>query len=258
MWSLHTKVTIARCCVVLQTAIAALCLSATVSKPIFSLRSDALNSSITQSLWTTSIYTPIAEKHIPVEVFLGDCHNLALAFKAAQVITLIGIAALVLTFLLALLQMAQSIPSRSDRSASTLCGVMICILFSISIISLRINFLIVSAMYDVDWCTNESSPQAAAVSLLAAAHMPRSMAAPTDTIPGLSGGCNPFDGCVESYRKMGFKVAEGSQLMQYTFFLAVSGLLVEFMTLLWNRSQTMEAGVGEMVALRRDDDERLL
>ncbi|CBZ31909.1 hypothetical protein, unknown function [Leishmania donovani] len=156
MVSGNTHLTLLRSSVVVGAVAAALCLGATAMLPIFRLNIDALNSSITQSLWTTDIYTPAGEKHIPVKKFVKDCSDLALAFQVAQVCTLVGIGALALAFLCSVLHMSSTF-TRSSYRVRAVCGAPICLLLTVAIAAAGLNCYIMRAMYENNWCEKNTT-----------------------------------------------------------------------------------------------------
>lgn len=156
MVSGNTHLTCLRGTVVLGAVGAALCLCAAATLPIFELRVDALNSSITQSLWTTSIYTPAGEKHMPVKTFVKDCDDLVLAFQVAQMSTVVGIGALVLAFLCSVFHMSSTFTYSSYR-VRAVCGAPICLLLTVAIAAAGLNCYIMRAMYENDWCGSNNS-----------------------------------------------------------------------------------------------------
>ncbi|KAG5486468.1 hypothetical protein LSCM4_07400 [Leishmania orientalis] len=298
MVSEDTKLTVMRGGVVLHAAAAALCLGATAMLPIFRLNIEKLNSSITQSLWTTDIYTPAAEKHIPVKSFVKNCHDLVTAFQVAQAATLVGIAALALAFLCAVFHISPTFTNSGYR-VRTVCGAPICTLLLVAIIAAGTNCYIMHAMYENNWCEKNNAGYmakadvpAAHVAVPAIMHLPSKelrevphvrrlfatrtvtkMAVPLDigivAAPAemhtagssgvLFGDCNPFDGCISSYREMGFTTAAGWQTTWAALTAAFVGLFAELTVMIIGGSRVAEAGVGEStIALLQGEDERLL
>ncbi|CAG9569361.1 hypothetical protein LMJF_08_0640 [Leishmania major strain Friedlin] len=299
MASGSTHLALLRSGVVLSAVAAALCLCATAGLPIFRLNVDVLNSSITQSLWTTDMYTPAGEKHIAVKTFVKDCSDLALAFQVAQVSTLVGIGALVLAFVCSGFHMLSTF-TRSSYRVRAVCGAPICLLLTVAIAAAGLNCYIMHAMYENNWCEKNATVCMEATepamgfvvkpSILLApktllrevstAHrsltpsvnmkialsreadilaIPLVKATATGSTGGLFGDCNPFDGCISSFRKMGFTGAEGWQTAWAALASAVAGFFAETLVVIIGSRRTSEAGLGESaVALLQGEDERLL
>ncbi|KAG5485123.1 hypothetical protein CUR178_08094 [Leishmania enriettii] len=297
MVSEDSKLAFMRGSVVLHAAAAALCLGTTAVLPIFRLNIEKLNSSITQSLWTTDIYTPAAEKHIPVKSFVKDCRDLVIAFQVAQAATLVGISALALAFLCAVFHISPAFTNSGFR-VRTVCGAPICTLLLVAIIAAGTNCFIMHAMYENNWCENNAGYTAKAdvpavhVAAPAIMHLPSEqlreaphvrrlfatrtvtkmavpldigiVAAPAEMHTASSSGvlfedCNPFDGCISSYREMGFTTATGWQATWAALTVAVVGFFAELTVMMIGVSRFSEAGVGEStIALLQGEDERLL
>lgn len=288
MFSTDTRLTIMRGGVVLHAAGAAVCLVVTMMLPIFRYDVPELKSSITQSMWTTDLYGPPGEKHVPATDFVSQCRDLTIAFRALQVSSIVGIVALALAFLCAVFHMAPSFTGTRHR-IRTVCGAPICTLLLIAIAAAGVNCYITHAMYERDWCKNQQTHAVAGVALAVPAvaalpvapveavaaihppppakrlyvqavavrqgHLTRPLAAGID-----SDICDPFKGCIASYRTMGFKGAVGWQTMWAALTVAVTGLFAELMVMAIGGSHVTEAGVGAAAAslLRGDDEERLL
>ncbi|KAK7201885.1 Amastin surface glycoprotein [Novymonas esmeraldas] len=298
MVSADTKLMLMRGNVVLHAVAAALCLGSTTMLPIFRLRIDDLHSSITQSLWTTSIYTPAVEKHVPAQTFAENCHDLAVAFKFAQVATIIGIVAFTAATLFSIFHLAPTF-TRSRHRVRGVCGAPICALLLLGILSTGVSCYIAHSMYEKDWCAAPAATLATAEPLVQSTqlsstnvpsvvlHLPgkelrdvsilrhsavtesavrRTSVAPLSIDTGAApayhlgaGGCNPFDGCVSSYRDMGFEGAAGWQTMWSALILSVVGLFAEAIVIATASSHIAEVGVGEATAaLLQGEDERLL
>ncbi|KAG5485791.1 hypothetical protein LSCM1_07203 [Leishmania martiniquensis] len=298
MVSADTKLALTRGGVVAHAVSAALCLGAMTMLPLFRLKIEMLNSSITQSLWTTDIYTPAVEKHIPVKTFVKDCHDLAIAFEMAQRATLVGIVSLSVTFLFAVFHMSPSFTNSGYR-VRTVCGAPICMLLLVAIAAAGVNCYLMHAMYENNWCEESSTGYAVtAKGPAACVAAPAIMILPNEelhkmpqvqplfTTPTLKknpvaldigiaaapakalfvgssdapfGNCNPFDGCISSYHRMGFKVAAGWEAAWAALVAAVIALLAELTVVTVGGSHIAEAGVGEStIALLQGEDERLL
>ncbi|GET86194.1 hypothetical protein, unknown function [Leishmania tarentolae] len=290
--------TLLRGSVVVSAVAAALCLGATMLLPLFRLDIDALNSSITQSLWTTDVYTPAGEKHIPVTTFVKDCSDLVTAFQMAQVSTVVGIGALAVAFLCAVLHMPPTFTHSSFRM-HTGCGALICLLLAVAITSAGVNCYFMHTMYENDWCTEttrltaKSEPvlggskpitfyrppadlardlrtqrlflthamilKADAFAETATPATVKSKSVITVSAGSLFGGCNPFDGCISSFHDMGFTGAEGWTTTWAALAAAVTGLFAEMMVMIIVGRPSPEAGLGESAAaLLQGEDERLL
>ncbi|AIN95874.1 hypothetical protein LPMP_080650 [Leishmania panamensis] len=298
MVSEGTKMNMMRGSVVVSAAAAALYLGATAMLPIFQLNVDKLNSSITQFLWTTDIYTPLGEKHMSVKSFLKNCDNLVTAFQVAQVSTLLGIAALTLAFLCAVFHMTPTF-TQSRYRVRTVCGAPICTLLTVALIATGVNCYLMHAMYENKWCENSayepmvathfSSPPTSALTQPSRRYLhkvwqywrffsiprlstkPRLSPQPKTTLGKsddavmlilthrLFGDCNPFDGCIVSFREMGFKVVAGWQATWAALAVAITAFFAELMVVIVGGRRLVEAGVGESaVALLQGEDERLL
>ncbi|KPI90610.1 hypothetical protein ABL78_0206 [Leptomonas seymouri] len=271
MVSAEAKMTAARTCVVLSTAAAALCIAAIMRLPIFSLDLGSVKSSITQSLFTTDIYTPAAEKHIPVLNFTEKCEKLQTAFRVAQVTTTAAVVVLGIAFVWGVLHVAPSF-IKTNHHVRWMCGAPICILLLLTITAIGIDGYIMKGMYENDtWCTSQSIPTthhriavlraAPAILLadrrtfLAPAHP--IMDAPMDTDIRK---CNPFDGCIASYREMGFEQAAGYEVVWAALGISVFALVVEMMVMAVGASVVPQAGITEETAnlLYRQDEDRVI
>ncbi|KPA74691.1 hypothetical protein ABB37_09014 [Leptomonas pyrrhocoris] len=157
MVSTEAKMTTARVCVVLSTVAAALGIAAIMRLPLYELRMDSINSSITQSLFTTDIYTPVAEKHIPVRRFTEKCERLQTAFRVAQIGAIAAAALLALAFVCGLLHLAPSF-TKTNHRVRRVCGVPICVLLLLTAVALGMDAYIVKALYEKDtWCKQPES-----------------------------------------------------------------------------------------------------
>jgi hypothetical protein len=139
--------TTARACVVLSTVAAACSAVALLRLPLFELRADALNSSITQSLFTTDIYTPLAEKHIPVKTFTEKCERLQMGFRIAQGCTIAAIACLALAFLCGVLHLTPTF-TKTKRNVRCICGAPISLLLLLAVAVISVEGYVLRSMYE--------------------------------------------------------------------------------------------------------------
>lgn len=72
--------------------------------------------------------------------------------------------------------------------------------------------------------------------------------------------CNPFEGCISSYRDMGFDTAVGYQLTWATLGVAILALVVELLMVAVRTSVVPQAGITEEAAslLHQQDDDRVI
>lgn len=292
MVSAEAKMTAARAGVVLSTVAAGVCVSALLRVPLFELHWPKVSTTITQSLFTTDIYTPVGEKHLDVIEFTEKCETLQKAFRVLQVSTIAALVLLCLAFLCGLFHLAPSFTKTNSR-VRRVCGAPICILLLLTAAAIGANGYVVWCMYEKDtWCKSEPEMQVMAAATPAILREPiqkfaagpalraRSMSgtsaiqaqplimlqqqAPVKVRAAMQMGdepdCDPTKGCIGSYRKMGFEHAIGYRTLWAALGVVIFAMVVEMLVMAVGASDVPQAGITAEAAalLGQQDDERVI
>lgn len=195
--------------VVISSAVAGAFTPMVMLLPVFVLQMPSINSFLQQYLYTTHVYTPIGDNRVDVTEFY-TCHTLVKAFKISQVALIIAFVCSLLAFFCSVVQASSTFVTNGRFRLHKVSRLPLIIFLVCAFIVQSIAMGVFQSMYEENWCTTPPSATSSASSLLSL-----HSTSLTKTMHGISGhhdhndDCNPLDGCVYSFKEMGYKKTGG-------------------------------------------------
>lgn len=215
--------------------------------PIFVLRVDSLHSFIEQKTFSTHVYTPIVEKDVPVASFY-TCDTLVRLFKIAQTVSIMAVMFSGTAFLLSSFQYIMPDQSSSPNGMRTVLAMPFAVFLIIAVFMQTFALGAFLSMYNRSWCASVANTHT--VSQTPMGHVALHT--------GSTGGsCDPFSGCVRSFKEMGFERDAGFMVLVSSFILSFISLGVEA-ALCYVVSRTREPVGALLLSDNEDEEEHLL
>lgn len=139
------------------------------------------------------------------------CDSLVKAFKIAQVTLIIALVCSLLAFFCSVIQASSTFVTNGRFRLHKVSRLPLIIFLICAFIVQSIAMAVFQSMYEKNWCTTPPSHTAASASSVLSLHS-SSLIKPMHGIRGHhdhSDDCNPLDGCVYSFKEMGYKKTGG-------------------------------------------------
>lgn len=211
-----------RVCTAACTALAALALTTSTMLPLFTITSPIKHAKITQSLWATNIYSLVGgDVQLLASYEDSGIPLLDVVLRVGRMATVFGVAALALVCLYSLFCATQVLaPPRScefDVFGITIPNA----LMLVAVAGTLLTCCATQVLYETNWFD--------AAEKNTDALRDRGFGEPVVTVAEAMAACDPFDGCLTSFRASKFHGAAGWALMWVAMAFAAAAYCFEQM-----------------------------